>query len=296
MGKQEYIANKNLKELRGSGFEIMNGEPDIRGWKVRNLENQVIGKVDELLFDIVSLKVRYLVVKLDGKPINLISRDLLIPIGLAELDEDDDFVLFPDVTAGHLASLPEYKKGKFTVQTEQQIRSIFGGENSVAGADAHSDDTEEFYNHDHFNEDRMYKPRKPSLEKDSQPAVREKIDNRYTTKRIVPEAKTGGNIIEVRPGDTDRIGAQHEPVTGDQTKPVPNKGSFAPFQEGSIQFVEHSEVPVISKEARVVEQVSLNKEVTERNEKVKDSVRKTEIDVEKLNTRELSSDDDDPIK
>ena len=135
MSKQEYIANKNLKELRGSGFEIMNGEPDIRGWKVRNLENQVIGRVDELLFDIVSLKVRYLVVKLDGKPINLISRDLLIPIGLAELEEEEDFVLFPDVTAGHLAALPEYKKGKVTVQTEQQIRAVFAGtENVRAGA------------------------------------------------------------------------------------------------------------------------------------------------------------------
>ena len=41
------------------------------------------------------------------------------------------------------------------------------------------------------------------------------------------------------------------------------------------------------KEARVVEEVSVNKEITERNEKVKDSIRKTDVDVEKLDKNEI---------
>ncbi len=98
--------------------------------------------------------------------------------------------------------------------------------------------------------------------------------------------------------DTDTTGLHQKSVAEDYNashQPVV-EGSFAPFQEGSIALVEHSEVPVVSKEARVVEEVSVNKEVKEHNEKVKDSVRKTEIDVEKLNQGELSNDDDDPIK
>ena len=54
------------------------------------------------------------------------------------------------------------------------------------------------------------------------------------------------------------------------------------FKEGEIEMHEHSEVPVVSKEARVVEEVTLNKETNERNETVRDTVRKTEVDVEDI--------------
>ena len=53
---------------------------------------------------------------------------------------------------------------------------------------------------------------------------------------------------------------------------------------------------MVNKEARVVEEVSLNKEVEERDEVVRDTVRKTEVDVENLNrtnTTNLDTDLDD---
>src|SRR5258708_9587843 len=127
VNKDQYIANRNLKELHGSGFEISHDEPDIRGWKVRNMENKVIGKVSDLLFDISSRKVRYMVIKLDGKPINLISRDLLIPIGFAELHEKEDLVLLPDVTAGALSSPSCFKKKKKKFLKERAHKNVFFG-------------------------------------------------------------------------------------------------------------------------------------------------------------------------
>jgi stress response protein YsnF len=54
------------------------------------------------------------------------------------------------------------------------------------------------------------------------------------------------------------------------------------FKERDIEVIERAEVPVVTKEARVVEEVSLGKEVTERTETVSDTVRKTEVDVENL--------------
>jgi stress response protein YsnF len=45
---------------------------------------------------------------------------------------------------------------------------------------------------------------------------------------------------------------------------------------------ERTEVPVVNKEARVVEEISLNKEVTERDETIRDTVRDTEVDIDKL--------------
>jgi hypothetical protein len=39
MSREKVLVNENLKELHASGFEIEEGEPDIRGWKVNNDQN-----------------------------------------------------------------------------------------------------------------------------------------------------------------------------------------------------------------------------------------------------------------
>jgi uncharacterized protein (TIGR02271 family) len=56
----------------------------------------------------------------------------------------------------------------------------------------------------------------------------------------------------------------------------------AAFKEGTIEVHETVEEPVIAKRARVVEEVVVNKETTERTQTVNDSVRHGEVDVEKL--------------
>ncbi len=53
-----------------------------------------------------------------------------------------------------------------------------------------------------------------------------------------------------------------------------------------IEVEEFSEEPVVSKEARVVEEVRINKESNQRTEKVKDTVRRTEVNVEKLDQQD----------
>jgi hypothetical protein len=166
MLKQTVVVNENLKELRASGYEMVKGEPDIRGWKIIDSRNVVIGKIKELLFDVASKKVRYLIVDLDGKPLNLLSRDIIVPVGLAELDATENVVYFPDVTVGHLASLPEYKKGKLTYHVEREIRDVFIPQNSGAAdklADFEAKDSPEreaFYNNTYFDENRLYKRRR----------------------------------------------------------------------------------------------------------------------------------------
>ncbi|MGI8959794.1 MAG: YsnF/AvaK domain-containing protein [Bryobacteraceae bacterium] len=49
-----------------------------------------------------------------------------------------------------------------------------------------------------------------------------------------------------------------------------------------IEVQEYAEEPVISKEARVVEEVRINKEATQKNQTIKDTVRRTEVNVENL--------------
>jgi hypothetical protein len=56
--------------------------------------------------------------------------------------------------------------------------------------------------------------------------------------------------------------------------------SFANFYPGEIELVATSQVPIVSKEAHVVEEVRIGKEVTETTATISDTERKTDIDVE----------------
>lgn len=64
------------------------------------------------------------------------------------------------------------------------------------------------------------------------------------------------------------------------------------FQEREIELTERTEVPVVNKEARVVEEVRLSKEVSERDETINDTVRNTEIDIDDTTRQTRRSDDD----
>ncbi len=58
----------------------------------------------------------------------------------------------------------------------------------------------------------------------------------------------------------------------------------AAFQEKTVEMLGTTEEAEVSKEARVVGEVSLGKRVEERKETVKDTVRRTEVEVEKIGT------------
>lgn len=118
--------HRRLQELDRSDFEISKGEPDIRGWDVRNDAGLKIGEVEELIVDAQQKKVRYVVVDLDDKDLKLPDRKVLIPIGLAELHKEDDDVLLPSVTVDQLGALPAYDKDNLDDELEQKICTALG--------------------------------------------------------------------------------------------------------------------------------------------------------------------------
>lgn len=65
-------------------------------------------------------------------------------------------------------------------------------------------------------------------------------------------------------------------------------GADTSFTQGTIEVRETAEVPVVAKEARVVEEVVIGKEATQRTETVSDTVRRTDVDVEEINTGDTS--------
>jgi len=54
------------------------------------------------------------------------------------------------------------------------------------------------------------------------------------------------------------------------------------FKEQSIEVTARAEEPVVAKQARVVEEVVVGKQATERTETVQDTVRRTEVDVQQI--------------
>ena len=73
----------------------------------------------------------------------------------------------------------------------------------------------------------------------------------------------------------ERVNVERHPVN----RPV-SEADLNAFREGTFELRERSEEAVVAKQARVVEEVSINKEVGERTETVRDTVRSTDVDVE----------------
>jgi uncharacterized protein (TIGR02271 family) len=73
----------------------------------------------------------------------------------------------------------------------------------------------------------------------------------------------------------ERVNVERRPVD----RPVSDRDAAA-FQEQSFELRETAEEAVVQKRARVVEEVVIDKEVAERTETVRDTVRRTDVDVE----------------
>ena len=73
----------------------------------------------------------------------------------------------------------------------------------------------------------------------------------------------------------ERVNVERRPVNRALTD-----ADLSAFREGEFELRERSEEAVVDKSARVVEEVAINKEVGERTETVRDTVRSTDVDVE----------------
>jgi stress response protein YsnF len=81
-------------------------------------------------------------------------------------------------------------------------------------------------------------------------------------------------------------------ATGDmRTGSVGNENLF---QERTIEVEERGEEAVVSKEARVTEELVVRKDVEQRTQTVSDTVRKTEVEVEDERTRRMTGTTDTP--
>jgi len=107
------------------------------------------------------------------------------------------------------------------------------------------------------------------------------------------EVETGGVRVTNRVTETpvegqvslreEHVNVERRPVN----RPVSDADAVA-FREGTIEVSEKAEQAVIGKQARVVEEVVIDKQATERTQTVRDTVKRTDVEVEDLTRQDVT--------
>jgi len=116
-----------------------------------------------------------------------------------------------------------------------------------------------------------------AAERQAFPVVKESVE---VGKR---EVQTGGvrvysRVTETPVSESVNLREEHANI---ERRPVDRPATVADLKEGFVEIRETAEQPVVAKTARVVEEVVVGKEETNRTETIHDTVRGTEVEVER---------------
>lgn len=243
--------------------------------------NEKVGSVKDALVD-DNGKFRYLVIHTGGW---FIGKNVLLPIGRAQIDNTTYRVHANDLTRAQVEALPEYTEGAaIDYEHEEQVRDVYrpaavassGTLKAPAAPAAKSYDRNTYtYEHDSALYDldeqkhqnlRLYEERliaSKTRQKTGEVAVGKHVETE-TARVAVPIEKERVVIERTTPSDAG-------------TAVAPGAAAFA---EGEVARVEvYEETPDIRKEAFVREEVRVRKEVDQENVQVEEQLRREELDV-----------------
>jgi uncharacterized protein (TIGR02271 family) len=111
------------------------------------------------------------------------------------------------------------------------------------------------------------------------------------------EVQRGGvrifsRLVETPVNETIGLREEHVNVERHRVDQPISTGDATAFKEQTIELRESAEEAVVEKSARVVEEVVVGKQVTEREQQISDTVRHTEVEVEQLGARGTLGDED----
>lgn len=162
--------NKHLHYLDElSDYKIVSEDPDVRGWEVKDLDGRIVGKIDNLLVNTDVNRVRYLDVEVDASVIQeghktfsqeaqgnsheYLNKEgenhLIVPIGLASLDKENEFVIVNDVNHTTFSKTKRIEKRKAIHHDyELNVMRSYRGDNNFPDNTSVDDS---FYERDEFN-------------------------------------------------------------------------------------------------------------------------------------------------
>ena len=107
--EQETLKERKLTKLKNQDTSGPTNSPDIRKWSVITSDNIAVGKVSDLFIDSESGSIQYFSVKIDEGPIFDKERTILVPVGLAVLEMDDDKKIRIKIDINEFVNYPPYK-------------------------------------------------------------------------------------------------------------------------------------------------------------------------------------------
>ena len=113
----------SLAEL--DSFKVADEDPDPRGWDLVGGDGQSVGRVDDLVVDTDTMKVRYLSCTTDGVAARQDGRRVLVPPAFARLDAHGHRVIVDTLTSEQLTRLPAYSGLPITAHYENTVQRAF---------------------------------------------------------------------------------------------------------------------------------------------------------------------------
>jgi sporulation protein YlmC with PRC-barrel domain len=257
-------------------FEVAQGYPDVRGWKVMSSDGQEVGKVHELLIDVDNLRTRYLDVRLTSElAATPGERDVLVPIGTANVVDDQKLVRVP-LTAERFGLLPLYDHGHLSRTYEVEVRRHFSlaeaaaaGAAGAAGAAASAAERG-FYDDQGYDDRKFFGERRaPYTEVPGQ----YRSADRSTAERPVTDRELADRELAARES-TDRELARDQdrqpapPETRDTERALEDRGIRASENEVRVP-VERDESVVLRRNEAGRDEIIIRRPLTERDDRVR---------------------------
>lgn len=250
-------------------YQVVDGEPDPRGWNVKTADGTRVGRVDSLVADTAAMQVRYLDVELDRKALRLDEdRHVLVPIGDARLDDDEDDVRLLSTTPAQLLAMPPYRADaempRPTTPANDRDASAFYGKRGGTGGVKRLVLSEE-----------QLRVGKRAREA-GQVEVRKSVETRHVEQQVP---------------------LVHEEVTVER-RPISGKAPSAQeIAEGTVRIPLMAEEAVVEKRTVAAEELVIRKHAVVENETVEADLRKERVDttgVDQQRGRGSSSKPSDP--
>ena len=257
-----------------SEFTWAEGMSDVRGWEVRTrVDNEKVGKVDDIVFD-EARRPRYLDVDM-----GLFRKHVLLPIGLARVDELNDVIWVPNMTREQFKEFPEYghEPASITAEYESRVRK------ASPGATGSEED---------YSAERCYEPRARTLQS---PSGEERL-TRAEEELVVDKRPISAGEVTLQ----KRIETVHArvPVTRRRQEVEMERRVVAePYAADTDLREEEIRIPileeelVISKRAVVAEELVIRKRVVEEVREIEADLRRERIDIDQRGNVEVLGDE-----
>lgn len=291
-------------------FQVADGVPDPRGWDVIASDGMKAGEVHELIVDTAVMCTRYLDIKLD-KDIagDGDDRDVMLPVGAARLDDNDDRVILDNMTTAQIAALPVYTHDAITRDYENSVLGRMPGSTTGAATGAlaggtataatRSADDDNYYSSHHFDDSRLFAPRNADRTTTGERKAEEGADSarlvRSEEELDIGKRQVQSGDVEVRKTvETEHV---HRPVTVRreqvtiERRPV-SADRVASGNTNISQTGDEIHIPVIEEEVVVEtrpvvkEEIVIRKHAVSEDKTVEADLRRERIDVDRSGMRD----------